>query len=317
MSNAHATQSNAAPTAPISTISQQLVSLKLTQSFWTAKASDTALDAKVAEENNADDGVTKTTIKLLKGSTEYNEAQTAKSRLYDAFTQLTFPWEHRGRRVASGFKIMDIMEELTPLLKNSNALNSIFCNEAYPAIYEKVIFAAGGMGLGDLASRVSNRYPDPSLIHSKFSNDLVIGRILPAETNVRFPDAYSMQDLEQYTSVRIEDELSLERERTNAIIRDAWEKLAAPIQSLAQKCEGWVDGGKGRWHDSSLQNIRDVIASLHILNINNDPRMTQIADEALAMLTGLDTDTLKGDSAVRHETRARANELIERMRGYM
>lgn len=287
-------------------LSDMLVGVRLQQSFWSAEANDRQTSAEVEQDKQAKSGtIKKTAIDLVGGSEAYKVAQYHKGQLYQTYQMYTFPWEDRGGRAANGMKIMEVMEILREQLALSDEANRVFCDEEYPTLYERAMFEAGGNNLGALASRVMSKYPSPAEIHSKFNNKLTVYPISSSQTLARFGKVFTEQDMAEI--------VAMEQEREKQVQADAWRKMAKPIEALANKC---IEGGK-RWHESTIQNVRDVISTLHVININNDPVLNKIADDALALLSGIDKEALKEDDALRSSTGAKAKELIARMQGYM
>lgn len=288
-------------------LADTLVGVRLSQSFWDAQVSDRQTAAEVERDKQAQSNSTRLVINLLANNEQYSKAKFAKGQLYLTYLSYTFPWEDRGGRVMLGTHSMEVMEDLRSAKQMADDAADLFCSDSYPELYEKAVFAAGGNGLGELASRVVGKYPQPDTIREKFANNLTIYPVASADTLRRFGDVFTEQDLEEVMAVELQ--------RTNAAVVDGWKKLAEPLLALADKCNKADD--KSRWHSTVTQNIRDVLNRLPAINIANNPEMAEVADKIQAMLHGISVDALKTDTVVRTATRAKADAIIASMQGYL
>ena len=292
-----------------SSLSQQLIKVRLSQGFPTFEVKDDITNREVSSDKGSKADATKFIVKLVNGSESYKRAQYLKGQLYLYYLSVTSPWEDRGARMMLGAHALETMEELRQMRIEAEQAADTFCTEEYPDIYEKAVFQSGmgGNGLGTLASRVIDKYPLPSDVRSKFYNSIIVEPMGEVETLRRFGEVFTEQDLSEYESML---DARMQQAQT-----DAWKKLAEPLDALIKKCASATD--KNVWHESLIQNVRDIVCLVDRINVQNDPTLKALAVDAVQMLNGVDKDTLKFDDVVRSETRAKAEALMARMSGYM
>lgn len=289
-------------TTQLGTLAETLIKVRLSQSFWNAEVQDKQTSREIEHDKQAKANSTRAMVSLIAGSELYAKAKTAKGDLYTYYLSVTSPWEDRGARVMLGAHAMETMEELRVLKKRADDAAEAFCTQDYPEIYERALFSAGGNGLGGLASRVIDKYPSPELVATKFSNTLSIEPMGQIETLRRFGNVFTEQDLAEFNGVVVA--------RMEQAQADAWKKLAAPLEDLLEKCANANENN--RWADTILTNVKDIVMVIDRLNITGDPRLNQLALQALGTVDGVTKDDLKHDKALRDVTRAKVEALLDR-----
>lgn len=283
-----------------STVADTLVKLRLKRGAWIGEVEDKQTSREVESDKSAKSGAVKAQLNLMTACEEHKQTLQAYHAAYNRHKELTFPWDDGSWRGLCGAHFMDVAEEMGGLITTFHEKADTFCYDIYPEYYERAVFAAGGNGLGELAGRVIKKYPSPSEIRSRFYMDLIAEPMPSYETTGRFGITYTQFDLDN---------------RLQAAAKDAWMKLHTPLVKLMESCRDKDD--KSVWFDSYLTNVRDMAQVASRLNVFNDPDLTELAEQAIAMLNGVDKDALKFDPQTRTVTRIKAEALIERMSGYL
>jgi hypothetical protein len=290
-------------------LAEQLIKVRLSQGFPTFEVKDDVTNREVSVDKGSKSDATKFIVKLVNNSLAYKDAQFAKGQLYLHYLNVTSPWEDRGARMMLGEHALDTMDELRVLKQKADELADKFCSEEYPAIYERAVFQAGvgGNNLGSLAARVIDKYPTPDTVRSKFYNNLTIEPMGEVETLKRFGHVFTEQDMSDYEA--------LMQQRLDQAQTDAWKKLAEPLSALINKCATATD--KNMWHETVIQNVRDVVCLVERINVQNDEVLNDLAYEMTKLVGGITKDDLKHNADVRSDTHKKAKDLMERMSGYL
>jgi Zn finger protein HypA/HybF involved in hydrogenase expression len=72
----------------------------------------------------------------------------------------------------------------------------------------------------------------------------------------------------------------------------------------------------GKFHDTLVSNVQDMIALVPKLNLTNDPEITRISVE-MSALTKVSPDTLRSSVEVRAATAAKAAAIAKSMAAYI
>jgi predicted DNA-binding transcriptional regulator YafY len=76
-------------------------------------------------------------------------------------------------------------------------------------------------------------------------------------------------------------------------------------------------GSDGVFRDSTVRNLEEIVDLLPGLNLLDDPDLEAMRLDVKARLAGYDPKDLRKDTAVRAEAAREANEIMERMAGFM
>src|SRR6201997_5796227 len=79
--------------------------------------------------------------------------------------------------------------------------------------------------------------------------------------------------------------------------------LAELVQHLAQRLQTTDEGKPVRLHKSAVSNLLDFLDTLDFRNLTNDAELKRFADEARALLTGVNMKDLKSTGDLRQRVR--------------
>ena len=110
-------------------------------------------------------------------------------------------------------------------------------------------------------------------------------------------------------------------EALSGAMRSAWERIAESVGHMVQKLADYKPGATGErasgiFRDSLVENVRDLVAILPGLNLTGDPALAAVADR-MAALPRHDAEALRVSEALRTETKAAAESILETVSHFM
>jgi hypothetical protein len=233
-----------------------LVSLKLSK--WSASKHDKKISAEVAAKHNADSEMGRYTKALLpKGKNSYTELLSAFSELYNEHRHQTLAWSDEGWRVLPTANYNGYTEMVRKYRSRIDALTQVFIQE-YPTLREQVRLKVNGMfNPAD--------YPDPMDLRKKFGVKVDYNP-LPAGEDFRI-------DLSTDALAEIARDTE---DRVNRAIADAQRDAVDRLHECVSKIAERLSDPKNSFHDSLIENARDLTDVLTRLNVTDDPRLEEM-----------------------------------------
>jgi hypothetical protein len=163
-------------------------------------------------------------------------------------------------------------------------------------------------------------YPNPQSIRSKFKFDL---KFYPVETS-DFRCQISSDDIETLRD-QMKDGMrdALEQTQREAMQRavKAMEHMVERLRAFrpAEKKKGMKGGQKveGKFHDTLVENVRDLIPVLRSFNFANDKAFDQICDDMQKDLCRYDADELRDDQDTRKQVADSAEKILADVSQFM
>lgn len=100
-------------------------------------------------------------------------------------------------------------------------------------------------------------------------------------------------------------------ERVKAAVADTWQRLLAPVQAMADK----LASPDTIFRDSLVSNVKDILALLPALNLDNNSQLTEAARQIERQLSNIDPATLRENKVFRKEVADTARALAARFAG--
>jgi hypothetical protein len=106
-------------------------------------------------------------------------------------------------------------------------------------------------------------------------------------------------------------------EAISAATTSVWQRIHNVVEHMASKLEDYsvevVNGKtrtKGAFHDTLVSNIADLADLLPALNVSNDPKLTQMADNLRSKLASYDPDDLRKQEGARKMAAKDARQIL-------
>lgn len=216
---------------------------------------------------------------------------------------LTLPWDDKGGRIinVNGF---DSWRSEMGDFKRRIEQSAIEFAHVYPELKYQAARDLNGLYR-------ESEYPSPEAILSKFSCGTKIQKV-PEGRDFRTV-ALGEDDIQA-----IRDQIEAEK---HAVVAEAMNtvalRLRTVINHMVQGLRGYdeTDRKATRFHDSLVDNVRELCAIMPNLNLTGDRRIDEIAGEVSRKLTRLDAESLRANETVRIQVADAAEGVLRRMEG--
>jgi hypothetical protein len=272
--------------------------LNLQIGAWKGYRLDKDASAKVTKDAGADSDAARVN-KHLVPKEALKEIETAQNAVRAHFYAKTLPWKDNGDRLLTRLMFRDFIERHESLVGDFKDAVERFLTKSYPEAREKAEFR-----MGELFD--PNDYPSADSLRRRFYINLDIDGITEAG------DFRVTLDQEHAQEVQEQMERAMS-ERIGRAMRDVWERLSDVVSHFATTMS---DGDKV-FRDATVKNIEELVDLLPGLNVLDDPDLAAIGDEIKAKLTGYTPKDLRKKPEVRSEAAQAAQEIMDRMSGFM
>jgi hypothetical protein len=262
---------------------------------WTARKTDKAASADVAEDKGAKHGAVRLTKDLIPRAriVKINAVYEDVRRFVDS---LTVPWDDSGRRLIPAQLVMKLEHGLRgrerAFWDAVAELQSAYA-DLRDSAYEE---------LGELFDEAD--YPPASAIPSRFAFSWEFTPV-PAEGDIRvdLPESFR-EELEARVTHGTQS-------RLQAAERAVFEKIHGTVSRLHRV----VLADKPRVYASlvtDLQNLADVLPDL---NLTDNPRLTKMSDDLNDMLRGVTLERLRDDEMLREDLTEPTQTIVDQLKG--
>lgn len=273
--------------------------------IWLGTVQDDELSDEVTESKQAERGSAKVVKNLLAGCPEHNEVKRARSRYYNWFKQMTYPYIG-SYGLLSNWRVPTIMSE--------------FENSVHPEFWRTVDkFCAAYADLrSNYAFRMQgkmynpNDYPDVDTVRSKFDINLFVQPI---------PESDFANRVSQDVANQLNTHYARQAER---FVRETGElqlsQLTKVMQSLSHCCELDIREGENgetkvtrrRLHESTLQKALEYCDSFKHFNPSGSDKLEGIRSDLARVLSGINIDTLRQSDALRSTVKSEVDDIMKK-----
>lgn len=270
--------------------SAMLVDLNI--GVWTGRK----MDKKVSEEIDASKGTHARAgnyhKKLLAGTQKLDELQKLVSAVRIWHYAQTLPWSDGGSRLLPMANFFDYKATLNDYQQQFEESVNEFLQD-YPTLVSAAAFQ-----LGDLFD--SDEYPSADKLVDKFKFKYVFLPVPEAgDFRVDVGDAYKNELQEQYQNFY--------QDKLNNAMQDAWERLHDCLTRMSEKLAGTE---KQIFRDSLVNNATDLCELLTKLNVTGDSKLELARKKLESALLGVTADELRKHEDLRHDTKAKVDEIL-------
>lgn len=272
-----------------------LVDLHISQ--WTARRYDKKVSKQATDSNNATQDAGRFNKALLSRKA-LRRITSAVSDLRTYHSERTLPWGKSGSRLLPATEYFAYMEGINTRKAEFEDAVTEFVNN-YPAYIADAKLQLNNMFNAD-------DYPEIGDIHSKYRMDVSVSPV-PKATDFRI-------DLGDAEVNRLREDM---RKRAEAAQQqatsDLWNRLHEVVQNMATR----LANEDSTFRNSLIENIRIVVGLLPGLNITDDPALENVRSEVEASLCSLSPEALRTSPDKRRESAAKAQEIVDKMAGFM
>jgi hypothetical protein len=112
---------------------------------------------------------------------------------------------------------------------------------------------------------------------------------------------------------RLNDSEEVFQARVTKAMGGLWEKLRKPLEHFADT----MADDKKVFRDTTVSNLKDIVAMIPELNFMNDPKLTQIGLQVSKALATFEPKDLRNNATSRATVGNEAAEILESMKGFM
>lgn len=271
--------------------------LNLHLGIWTGQKLDKEATMALTRGAGADNDAARVNKHLV--SKESMKLVTAAANaIRTHFYNRTLPWKDNGDRVIKRDGFTKFIEEHEDLVAKFHAEVRAFASETYASELDRASFR-----MGDLFK--PEDYPTPGEVQRRFHVKLSID---PVTT---FEDFRVDLDDANEAKVRANMEAAV-HDRVGKAMSAVWERMLTVVGNYIERTKA----GTGI-RIELVNNLREIVDLLPELNIIDDPRVTEIRALIDAKLTQHEAVDLRTDPDTRAKAAADAEDIMERMRGFM
>lgn len=279
-------------------ISARALLLDLTISVYTGRRTDRRTAEEVTTAKGAGSKQATSVVKhLFAGDQDLQAINRWAQHSRNTIEAVTLPWNDAGTRLLPTAAFFDVNAKLNELRDEFYTRVDTFVNN-YSSKVSNAAFA-----LGKLFDR--SEYPDAAEIRAKFKFDFAFSPVPDAgDFRVDIPDEAMAQVQAQFTTMN--------SERVEQAVGDVIERLFETIKTLQYKCTTPEDGPKPRFHESTLEQAKELCQIVKSLNLFNDRGIEEVRAELEASIGHLDIDTLRESTETRESVKSKMDALLER-----
>jgi hypothetical protein len=262
----------------------------LTIHRWTATKHDKSVSAEVERTHSAKEAGRYNKQLIDKAHLQDVDESGAQIRQYHY--KHTLPWTDKGARLLPSKLFFEYRDGLSKLKDQRRQSVQEFLTR-YPDLV-----AQARTRLNTMFEPAD--YPTVGTLRTAFDVEIEI-MPMPDAGDFRVDLAHEVQD---EVRAQILDSL---RERQNRAMRDCWQRVREVVGNVAKQC----GNPKGRVYDSLMDNVRDLSNVLDGLNVTEDPRLSNIAEEMRGLY--VPPQRLRISPSIRSDAARKAEQILVRV----
>jgi hypothetical protein len=276
-----------------------LLTVHFSISAWEGRKQDKKATKEVADTHGTQSSVGRYHKDLLPGAVEHEKILSIRNGWRTWHYEQTLPWGDEGARVMRSAKFMDYGEGY----RNWEA-QWTHALQAFEVALPTLI-AQAELRLNTLFNRAD--YPDADEIMKRFAVRLRTYP-LPNGEDFRVMDGIPPEEVERLVA-EAEDGINA---RLGDAVKDLWTRMHTVVSHMQAK----LADPKGRFHDTLVSNVQDLVDLMPCLNLTNDPVLAQMGLD-MADLSSHSPEALRSQVGVREAAAAKAAALVKRMGQYV
>lgn len=210
------------------------------------------------------------------------------SAVRNHFYANTLPWKDSGDRLITRKRYQTFMGEHSVLRDEFASEVEDFLTRKYLTARDQAEFRMGNMFNPD-------DYPSTRELRRRFYVSLDIDGI---------GAAYDF---------RLDASEDVLQARVTKAMGSLWEKLMKPLQHFAET----MGDSEKVFRDTTVSNLRDIVAMLPELNFTDDPALAELGEKIAKSLTPYEAKDLRNNAITRKAVAGEAADILESMRGFM
>lgn len=269
--------------------------VELTIRTWAGRKKDKRATNDVNYRNNAQKGTANVTKKLLGECEELKAITNYAEVIRDYHRNATLPFS-KGAELLSNEYFLDYNRTMEQMIEYFNGLVDTFI-DAYN--WEKSLAQTK---LGNMYD--PNEYPQAESLRSKFSVEFGYMPVPERGNFIVDIEAAAKEVLEEVHQKYYDNQMS-------TMMAGVCERIAKPLQILVERIDFGADEKKKRIYESTVEAVTELVDTLKVFNITNDPKIEAIRLDLAAALDGVTTDGLRNSNQLRAKTKRELEAVIK------
>lgn len=297
----------------IGEVTERAMLVTLRQSIWRANRVDDQVTSEVAKThgNRRDMGAYK---KFLVDPNRLAGGHEILRRARATHFRYTLPWLDGGQRVLPGASYFKYVQEMGVFQAQYKdwVENTFIAN--YDSYKDEAKQALSGL-------HKNEEYPTVAELRSKF-DFVIIPDPMPDASDFRCKLGAGTE-----ASVRNDISASVEQ-RLQGAVKDVWHRLKDVVEHMAKRLKAYeveeVEVGgkkkqkvKNTFRDTLVSNITDLLEVVPVLNITNDPNLTEFCTTIREELTAATPDVLRDDEKKRKKVAKQADQILKKIGAFL
>lgn len=268
-----------------------LANLKIRK--WSGRKQDKKVTRQIEKEHNANNAGRFNKILIIED--ELKEIQKVERAARAYYYEATLPWGDNGDRLLSAMNIFIFLQEMRKFKEQFEEATENFIKR-FPEL--KMLAKKRLNGMYD-----EGDYPPVSVLSSKF---LLKVETMPIADVDDFRVAIDPAEVEKLKG-QIEDSI---KERIHHATQNIWERIQTTVSHMHEK----LSDNEGKFHNTLVSNIEELIALLPRLNFTNDPNIDQVIADMNTLV--VDPDILRNQATARSRTAQEAKAILDKVCDY-
>ncbi len=276
-------------------IATKAMLVRLNISSWSARKYDKKVSMKVAKDYQSKDPGRYNKILIAQEEIRKVTSWSDMARNY-AYTN-TLPWTDEGYRILPVDSYFEFVKDMGEIVEKHDEAVKKFI-PAYPTMVKEA--------KDNLKSMFSDAdYPHPDEIARKFSIKV---HFSPIPSGKDFRVSMSQEEL---VELQVAQDART-KEAVQEATRSLWERLHGVVNHMVERLSK-----DGKFHDSLVENITELINLLPKLNITGDEKLEEMRREIETKLTKYDPEILRKSQKAKKDTLKEAESILDKMKGFI
>jgi len=284
-------------------ITDRAMLVDLTIKQWTAAKHDRNVSQEVAQLHGSDATMGRYN-KLLIGREALEKLRKVATAAGQEHRRRTLPWLDNGARILSSEGYFGYAELMRCFEAEWEQAVDEFVHD-YPACVDQAQCRLNGLFRSD-------EYPPAHRIRDRFSFGY---NVFPLPSSQDFRVELGAAETARIQA-SIQDQVS---EALEAATRDVWERMRTAVGHMVERLWTYrvtADGVNGKFHDTLVENVRELVELLPTLNVTDNTTMAELSDRMKADLCLYSAQTLRDSTSARERTAAAAEDILHHIEAF-
>jgi len=281
-------------------LSDRALLVQLNISQWTARKFDRKTTQEVATRHGVNAAVGRYNKSLLPMNDYLTMVHQKSGFIRNKFYENTLPWGIEGTQMLPTANYLTFISEFRREKAEWETLRNLFVSN-YGSLK-----ADAKRFLGPLFNEAD--YPPEDTIAAKFKMDMAVFPVPSNDFRVSI-GSEELSRIQQDVERRVQD-------ASAAAMKDVWQRLYDRVEHLVDRLVK-IDDPKSRFHDTTIDHLRDLCQLLPRLNFAEDPNLEAMRSEVENKLASISKDAVVDNDKLRTKKIDEAKAIMDKMAVFM